>query len=122
MNKQDVNTIITKIREETSNLYDALQIIEVSHSSIKREKYCKKYNISYTDFMNIYNRVRNEIMMYPVVVNTMKAIIDQRNKTKKEHDTLYKMIIDILQEMIEKVKNQKNESELEKMKSYVKNE
>ena len=115
--KKDINKIIHQIRIETTNLNNALEILEVARHSIKREKYCKKYKINYVKFMQLYEKARNEILMYPVVIHGMKAIIELRNKTKKEYKVLNKNIIEILQKMIEKVKEKEKPAinEMEKV-------
>ncbi len=104
--KKDINKIIHQIRKEVSNLNNALEILEVARHSIKREKYCKKYKIDYVKFMQFYQTARNEILMYPVIIHGMKAIIDLRRNIKKEYEVLHENIVQILQEMIEKAKEQ----------------
>ena len=67
--------------------------------------------------MQYYQTARNEILMYPVIIHGMKAIIELRKKTKQEYKTLHENIVKILQEMIEKVKEQEKPAinEMEKI-------
>lgn len=116
--KRDMNRIIDQIRSEVANLNEALTVIEVSQNSIKRDRYCKKKKISYSQFMGMFTMARNEILMYPVVVQGMKAVIDLKKSTKKEYESVHKNIIDILTDLIEKAK-QKDTPEIKKMEKVL---
>lgn len=117
--KKDINPIIESIQKEVRNLNAALYVIEISQNSIKRERYCKKFKLNLNQFLALYNQARNEIMMYPVQLNAMKAVINLRGKTKKEYNTLQDNVYEILNKMIDKVVEAEKESKLNEMEKFL---
>ena len=122
MGKKNLNEIITRIQIEITNLSEALEIIEVSQNSVKRDRFCKKRNMSYTQFMKAFLRAKNEIFMYPLLYHTQQAIINMRKSTQKEYKILHDNTVKVLKTMIDKGKEKKLKSvdNMEKLLSDLK--
>lgn len=118
--KKDINKIIEDIQKEVKNLDAALYVIEISSSSVKRERYCKKFKLNFQGYMKLYEQARNEIIMYPVILNCMKGIINLRGKTQREYETLKENIMEILNDMIDKVKKEEQNTKITEMQEFLK--
>ena len=119
MGNKNLNEIITRIQIEITNLSEALEIIEVSQNSIKRDRFCKKRSMSYTQFMRAFTRAKNEILMYPLLYHTQQAIINMRKSTQKEYKILHDNTVKVLKEMISKVKEREKPKSVDAMETLL---
>lgn len=96
MKDEELKELIVKIRKESTNLFEMLNIIEVSQNSVKRDRLSKKNKFTYPDFMKAYRASRNSIMLYPIYVNVMESIICEKPGIKKKYE---KALDEVMQEL-----------------------
>lgn len=118
MNSKKFDYLCQKIYQTTMNIQEMLKIIEVAGNSIKREKYCKQHNLTYTQFMEAYKQAKGEFLDQPVYFCCMELIISESFLGKGKYKKLVKKVVSHFRELYKK--SEKIQSKADEMEAMLK--
>lgn len=126
MKQKEFDKLVHIVYNESMQMQQAIEMIAVSENSTKRERYCKKWNLTYTQFVEAFTKIKGELMNYPVQMCCMEHIILSSPFKKKKFLQLFGKVVNEFRELFKK--SQKHETqqtaatEMEKLLKTLKEE
>lgn len=109
--------LIYRIRQESQNLQNVMDALEVRHSSLKREHFCKKHKMNFSQYIRAVKMGRSEMILYPLYMNCVDLVFSKNKKAQKDYRDLLNSVMKVLQVLIDK---EKKKEEKIKWKNIIK--